>query len=497
MDYNLKIYLEQSEDGKRMKELFSFTSEETEDCFLEKMKTIYELSKENLNVIDFGYFIDFYFDLIEGADNVLGEEEISDNDFFYAIMEDFKQNDVPARNRPTLIPYLSLALYNLTEDSSFYPILYNHNFNTLLDSCKLLGIEVPTELPLQKDIEERCDLYMTICNALEEFRKENNLSKEDVCALLYGYARECLSNTELDTTSLPTPSRIWFAGASKSDYDTTLKQDTSVWQCNANTQRGDIVVVYALSPYSHIHSVWKAIQDASFNPFDMYCDRIKVGYRIEVPHITSKELKVDASMQNMPIVRKNLQGLNGVELSIEDYRNLQRMFEEKGFDNSALPQIVSPEINLNVDIELEKDVEEQLLIPVLEQLGYVTSDWQRQLTIKLGRKEKLIPDFVFFPQVISSRQIKAPFMIEAKLDFKNPRQLRKDFDQAVSYARPLEAALTGICDKHQLRIYKKGPDGLFTENTIVFHDYWENLQDANIFNELKKLIGKYVVEKLK
>ena len=68
MDYNLKIYLEQSEDGKRMKHLFSFTGEETEECFLEKMKVIYTLSKENLSVIDFGHFINFYFDLIEGAE---------------------------------------------------------------------------------------------------------------------------------------------------------------------------------------------------------------------------------------------------------------------------------------------------------------------------------------------------------------------------------------------------------------------------------------------
>ena len=35
---------------------------------------------------------------------------------------------------------------------------------------------------------------------------------------------------------------------------------------------------------------------------------------------------------------------------------------------------------------------------MLKRLGYTESDWTRQLSQKAGRKEKAIPDFVFFPK---------------------------------------------------------------------------------------------------
>jgi len=522
-------YLESSE-GRQMTQTFKL-AEKFEDNG-DKFKDIFKIAKDYLNYdsqLDEDAFISILYDRCCTVNDffALNESMETQPDFYEKFTKEYElfiwkevQQDgesilVPERawckstdyrRKASNIAEISMAMYYFFNEWVFYPILFRSHFSEFVGRCEVLGIELP-EIPPQKDKFERCMLYYQINEAIESFRKNESdggreLTKEEVCALLYGYAGTILKeNTgNIEKVELPSPTRIWFAGASKEDYATALKQDTSIWQCNETTRRGDIVVLYVRTPYSYIHSVWRAIKDADFNPFDYYCDRIEVGHRIEVPHVTNKELKEDSYTSQMPIVKKNLQGLDGVELSIEDYKNFQRLFAAKGFDNNVLPQIERPELNLDVEIVHEKDVEEHILIPLLKELGYSDvngEDWERQVLIKLGRNEKYIPDFVFFPQRLSSRQVKAPFMIEAKLDFKSVRQFRKDFDQAVSYVRPLEATYLGICDKEQIRIYERGHNGFFTEDTLRFHDYWGNLQKPEVFNSLKKLIGRDVISKLK
>ena len=71
-------------------------------------------------------------------------------------------------------------------------------------------------------------------------------------------------------------------------------------------------------------------------------------------------------------------------------------------------------------IKVEKDVEENILIPLLKNIGYLENDWTRQLSLKAGRNEKAIPDFVFFPKGANHFET-SPFVIEAKYDFFNDR----------------------------------------------------------------------------
>ena len=61
-------------------------------------------------------------------------------------------------------------------------------------------------------------------------------------------------------------------------------------------------------------------------------------------------------MSQIPIVRKNLQGINGVELSALDYSELLRLIEQKGGDISALPKLYEAEDVDFGEIKLEKDV---------------------------------------------------------------------------------------------------------------------------------------------
>lgn len=111
----------------------------------------------------------------------------------------------------------------------------------------------------------------------------------------------------------------------------------------------------------------------------------------------------------------------------------KKIIKHLGFDTSILPQLYSPNLEIEGQLKNEKDVEEQLLIPVLLKLGYVENDWKRQLSQKAGRKEKAIPDFVFLPKD-EVRFQNAPLVIEAKFDFSSNIERTKSYNQALSYA---------------------------------------------------------------
>jgi len=516
---NVKFFLN-DDRVKEAKKHFDYV-DVSDEGLIENLQFAYDFLNKD-GYINFNYFFNYFQlfaqNLASIADEFSENEYTSEEEYYENVITTLIQEMHDATNEagkpifnkralPTFIPIISLAAMYVFDDF-YYPVLFISNYEDFQKTCRLLGIEEPEEMPLQKDIEKRCLLYVEICKKLEEFRVENELERADVCALFYKYAPIYFADQEEIVTAenmLPSPTRIWFAGANKNDHNTFLKEDTSVWQGNPQTQVGDIVVIFALAPYSHIHSVWRAVKDSTFNPFDYYCSRIKVAHRVEVPHITLNEIKNDDILKELPIVRKNMQGLNGVEINLATYKLLQEMFgqKDKKFDCSTLPQSDRAELNIDYDPneDKEKGVEEKILIPILTRLGYSEEDgvdWTRQLVQRLGRKEKGIPDFVFFPKG-DSHQRTAPFLIEVKKDFKNAKQLKKDFGQGVSYARTLHSPLMGICDMEQIRIYESDKNGLYyDEKNPKFCAYWGDIiAKDEVFADLKKIIGKESILKIK
>ena len=67
--------------------------------------------------------------------------------------------------------------------------------------------------------------------------------------------------------------------------------------------------MYCTTPRSYIHSVWRSNSGGIYNPFDYYHCRTTVCDGVITPHITNKDLKSDSYMSQLPIVKKNLQGI--------------------------------------------------------------------------------------------------------------------------------------------------------------------------------------------
>lgn len=392
----------------------------------------------------------------------------------------------------SILSEISLILY-LYGDLFFIPILFREQFDVFMKILDVLDIPMP-ELPAKSDKRGRLLLYNELNKNITKFAEENNLSSEETCACIYDFAFMLFEEYPRQI-EIPEPTNIWLTGGSKDDYKTFLQNPTeaatSVWTCNENTKRGDIIIMYVVSPYSCIQSIWRADIDGVYTPFNYYNSRTRATNGIVIPHITLNELKSDTYFSMLPIIRKNFQGVNGVRFSATDYIELQRLLKVKGFDTSVLPQLYKPDLTFEGKLKNEKDVEEKLLIPLLAKLRFSETDWTRQLSQKAGRKEKAIPDFVFLPKGEIHFQ-NAPMVIEAKFDMSSNIERTKSYNQALSYARIMKSNVFGICDKERLIIYKENK-GYFDRFKPTFEKHWQNINDAETFRQLKLLIGKETI----
>lgn len=433
--------------------------------------------------------VHFFYDLIKD-DALFSLDEIHKEDFA-DFLNGFNPKDIRALNAS--IDVLSVALNQL--NPFFKPLLNSVNFDTFWQACSILSIELPP-IPRTKNYLEYLLFYYDICDVLNNWQEENEFTNAELFACLYDYVPNYLmqgkDETNAEITTLPAPTNIWLVGANKQDIAEIESGELteSVWQCNECTQTGDIAVIYARTPHSCIHSIWRASSGGYFSPFDYYQNRTKIQDGVSIPHITLNELKAHPYFSKLPIVRKNMQGVNGVELSVKDYSELLKLVAEKGGDVGTLPKLFDTADYEMPDVKEEKDVEEKILMPLLEKLGYCRKDYIRQLVQQVGRNDKAIPDFVFMPTPVGEHLNTAPFLIEAKYDMRTILSRQKAINQAHSYALALQTKYFAVCDKERLMVFKKGKSCFDLQNP-VFEIHWAVINtDADVFQKLKKCIGK-------
>ena len=505
-----------SERGQKAISLFTFDSEK--DNFEVKANEIFKKYNEYLGgIIVEDSFLDNCFLTIDSiiADKLFIEKGESATAYFTRLIDSLEiflveenlegtlvriENEQPIvyqkdyKTFCAILSEISLILYFYGE-LFFFPVLFREQFDVFMKILDVLEIPMP-ELPAKSDKRGRLLLYNGLNDNINKFSEDNNLTPEETCACIYDFAFMLFEGDE-SKTEMPEPTTIWLTGGSKEDYKTFLENPVegtkSVWTCNENTKRGDIIIMYVLTPYSCIQSIWRADIDGVYTPFNYYNSRTRATNGIVVPQITLNELKADPYFSQLPIIRKNFQGVNGIQFSANDYKELQQLLKVKGFDICTLPQLYSPNLENSVQLQNEKDVEEKLLIPLLEKLGYSETDWARQLSQKAGRKEKAIPDFVFLPKGETHFQ-NAPMVIEAKFDMSSSIERTKSYNQALSYARLMKSSVFGICDKDRLIVYKE-KKGYFDRFNPIFEKHWQSINDAEIFRQLKLLIGKEVIGK--
>lgn len=368
--------------------------------------------------------------------------------------------------------WITWLLFQLAPEY-FFPNLFEFQAYNLYKTADAFDMELP-KMPKKPDYKGRCMYYWHLCETFYKFRTENKLSPAELCAFLYDYAPNFVPH---DNNEMPQPSNVWMIGGKIDEREIF---DTVFWQGNQSTKRGDILVHYETSPVSAITHIWRAATDGLTDPFFYYYGCVYITDSIKVPAISMDELKKDEHFSTHPLVRKNMQGINGWAITSDDYSRLLEMIAVKGMDIEKLPKLYAPGIRPNESIKIEEDVERLLLEPLLNSMGF--TDYKRRLPVKAGRGHRIIPDYALH-YCDKLNEERADVLIEAKYHMKTPQDIEDAFLQARSYAKLLDSSVIVLCDKECLLIYEH--TGWFDRHRYTKY-FWDELSNPDNFNSLKR-----------
>lgn len=369
---------------------------------------------------------------------------------------------------PDMIPY-------------FFPRLYN----VLESIAETFEMELPN-LPSRRAYKDRFLLYYKIAAALKTYREEQGWSSAELCAFLYDFAPKFVGGTNWIWTKLPEPSAAFVIGAPP-DADEWLnkenKENNFAWQGNPETQPGDLIVPYQWAPTSAFTSIWQATAPGFIDPLFWYYRCIYFGHPTYVQPLTFRELKADPILGKIPLIKAQMQGMNGTALKPSEYNRVLDCLSAKGQDISLLPRLTEHYTAVDAEILTERDVEKKLIEPLLERLGWTREQYVRQMPLRMGRGSTVYPDYVILPQFTPNYE-RGYWIVEAKKSIPNDKQLHVDFGQAISYAYRLKAA--GIMLVAQEGIWLSEEKFDFKTHR---HYLWNQLQSDDSFLQVYQICG--------
>ena len=348
--------------------------------------------------------------------------------------------------------------------------------------AEAFSINLPA-LPKKADYKARIWHYVELCKVFWQFREENQLSFYELCAFLYDFGPSYVGGIDsYIIRDIPAPKAAFFVGGGGDNSDAEAENDEKLierWQCSPDTRAGDLIVMYLRTPISSISSVWRSLSVGFIDPFFYYYRCTFIGNPKKLPRISLHEIKTDPILGAMPIVAKNMQGINGVELKPSEYNYIAK---KSGAELPLLEYVVPGKSS---HLENEKAVEETLIKPLLDRLGYSEAEYVQQMYIEIGNhNHALIPDFVLHPKS-NGGHYSGFAIIEAKRSIISVKQLEEVKVQARSYAKLLGTAYSVIASMEKIWITSAKDD----YSKTIFEQSWENLSEGDIFFALERIIG--------
>lgn len=378
------------------------------------------------------------------------------------------------------LAYYSTMLTIMFPDA-FCPYYFQLNFNVFEIIGEEFGIELK-EIPPKKGYLERYFYYATICQALMDFKKNNRLNNYELYAFLYDFAPKYIGGYErYIVNDLPDPATAYLIGGGKDDHYLSMESGViTPWQCHPDTKAGDMILMYLTSPVSAIDSIWRSVSLGFNDPFFYYYRCTYIGLPEKIKPLPLREMASDQVLKQMPIIRKNMQGLNGVEFKPSEYNRILDLTESSAI---RLNEVFEGD---QFEIETEKDVEKKLIIPLLEKMGYDSSSYKRQYIIPVGNNNRLlIPDFVIQPRSERGR-VSCFAIIEAKLSISIQKSQSIAKSQVHSYSRQLRSQYAALASREGIWIYEDKDD----YHRCIFESSWDFLMtNHDLFSQLKKIIG--------
>ena len=384
------------------------------------------------------------------------------------------------------IDYSGVAYHStvLTYDyyECFIPYYFQYNYNVLEIIAEQFDIILP-ELPNKQEYKKRFYHYGELCKVFTKYRLDNGWSPYELFAFLYDFAPKYIGGIDsYIIKDLPEPKSAFFIGGGGDNGDATAEDDSDsiyCWMCNPETRAGDMIVMYLRTPISAISSIWRSCSIGFNDPFFFYYRCTYIGNPCKVKRLGINQIKKDKRLSQLPIVKKNMQGINGVELIPSEYNYIVDKV------TGDVPRLEFEDISVDNNYVNEKDVENRCIKPFLSRLGYDENDYIQQLYVPIGNHNNtLIPDFVLLPEIYRGKRT-AFAIIEAKKSINNDKELSAALEQVRSYALLLSAPYAVIASQEGIWITSKNNGYLDLEKYS-----WDELSDNDNMYKVSKLIGK-------
>ncbi len=386
------------------------------------------------------------------------------------------------RNKLAWLDRISLFLY-LKDPEHYIPYFFTNRFFLLERVFQSFDIPLPI-LPSKQKYRDRFLYYGNLCRDIYEFRKKYSLDYIELNCFLYDFSLKTLPDF-INADELPDAINIYISGGTKEDTDLLTKNGEkyqTFWQGNPQTKIGDIILLYSLSPYSGLTAIFRAVSPTYYDPFSNYPERVWVGCPIVIQTIHLSELKNNPVWKEKGLVKANMQGVNGRECTSDEYNAIIEILKSKNFDVSILPKLPFLDEPDFGNLSNERDVEITLLEPLLKQLGFDEDDWLRQMTLRMGRNDRVFPDYALFANDRRGEE-SARFIWEAKYRIANERQLKDAFLQAKSYALRLGCDGFGLVALEGVWISTRQDDFKWER----LHKFsWSLLKQKENFSRLRK-----------
>ena len=373
------------------------------------------------------------------------------------------------------------------------PYNFRAKFNQLEEICAEFDIPLPA-VPSKSDKAGRSHYYLAINESWLEFRQRHGFSPAQMCAFLYDFAPQF--TTPLNATDLPSPSKAWLitGGAGEGDFqsiETATEETVGRWAANSAVRRGDILLMYLVSPRGCIDTIWRACSDGFVDPFFHYHSIVWTCRPVKTKPVTFAELKQHPLLSQKGAVKAHFQGPSSkAPFTVEEYEAVLEIMKSKGQDMSAVPRIPSSDYLPAVEILDERDVEVHLIEPFLNRLGYKESDWLRQMPVKMGRGERNYPDYAVGAKPNRGEE-SAKMVLESKYQLSAHREFEEGFYQAKSYALRLQSKIIAMVAREGIWVFPP-QNGNFDIKKFV-HKGWGDLNHPDVFHEVLCLIGRDVV----
>ena len=386
------------------------------------------------------------------------------------------------------IEAFSVGLYGLFPEY-FVPFLFSTRFDQFSATCRSFNIPIPPP-PGKTQRRDRAIYYLALNEALHEFRRRHQLTPPELVAFLYDFAPRVLA-AEQDA-ELPPPSRVWFTMGGINDngdfefLDRADQNTTARWQGNVETRQGDVVPMWCVAPRSYLHSIWRALDDGFADPFFYFYNSMRIGRCVKVPPVCFKEFLDNPVLASNKSVRAHFQGAGGRPFPLEDYLVVLEILKRKGCETSSLPIPPPHAFAFGERLQNERDVEIQLVEPLLTHMGYSADDWLRQMPLRMGRGERNYPDYAVEPNPTRGEE-SAGFLIETKYEISTKQQLEDAFIQGKSYALRLQARAFMLAAKEGIWLYRQA-NGFSAERGL--HWTWQDIEHPDRFHELAVELGK-------